>query len=96
MGATPRGISGSRAAAVLGLSEFTSRFEVWQQIKEEREPGFNAKRGYIMPVFEGNAATRWEPTSEHIRISSRVPASFCFQSSSFNGMPFQSPMTFGT
>jgi hypothetical protein len=58
MGATPRGISGSRAAAVLGLSEFTSRFEVWQQIKEEREPGFNAKRGYTMPVFEGNAATR--------------------------------------
>jgi len=59
VGSSPRGISGSRAAAVLGLSEFTSRFEVWQQIKEEREPGFNAKRGYIMPVFEGNAATRW-------------------------------------
>lgn len=59
MGATPRGISGSRSAAVLGLSEFTSRFEVWQQIKEERDHGFNAKRGYIMPVFEGNAATRW-------------------------------------
>jgi hypothetical protein len=59
MGATPRGISGSRAAAVLGLSEFVSRFEVWQQIKEERQPGFNAAKGYIMPVFEGNASTRW-------------------------------------
>jgi len=59
VGSQPKGISGSRAAAVLGLSEFVSRFEVWQQIKEEREPGFNAKRGYIMPVFEGNASTRW-------------------------------------
>jgi len=59
MGSSPRGISGSRSAAVLGLSEFVSRFEVWQQIKEERELGFNAKRGYTMPVFEDNAATRW-------------------------------------
>ena len=59
MGSTPRGISGSRAAAVLGLSEFTTQFEVFQLLKEERFPGWNAAHGYVLPVFEGNAATMW-------------------------------------
>ena len=59
MGSQPKGISGSRASAVLGLSEFQSQFEVWQRICEERRPGFNAKRGYAMPEDPDNSAIRF-------------------------------------
>jgi putative phage-type endonuclease len=59
MGAIPKGVSGSRIAGVLGLSPFNTPFAVWQQICEEREPGFNEKHGYTLPVFEETAAQRW-------------------------------------
>jgi len=59
LGSTPSGISGSRAAAVLGLSEWSTPFDVWQKIMEEREPGFNAKRGYTLPEFKEGAPLRW-------------------------------------
>jgi hypothetical protein len=59
MGSLPSKISASRGAAVLGLSEWSTPFEVWQKIMEENHPGFNEDRGYVLPVFEGNAATRW-------------------------------------
>jgi len=55
----PRGISASRGAAVLGLSEFQTPFEVWQRIMEEREPGFNAKNSYVLPEDPDSAAIRW-------------------------------------
>jgi hypothetical protein len=59
MGSTPKGISGSRAATVLGLNPWSTPFEVWQLIMEERTPGFNAERGYEMPAPVDNAAVRW-------------------------------------
>jgi hypothetical protein len=59
MGSTPRGISASRGAAVLGLSEYMTPLEVWQRICEEREPGFNEKHGYILPEKPDSAAMRW-------------------------------------
>ena len=59
MGSKPIGISASRGAAVLGLSNYTTQFQVWQQIMEERNPGFNSLHGYVFPEFEGNASTRW-------------------------------------
>lgn len=59
MGSKPVNLSGSRGAAILGLSDYTTRFEVWQKIQEERNPGFNEKLGYELPVFEGNAFTRF-------------------------------------
>jgi len=59
MGSKPRGISASRGAAILGLSEFQTPLEVWQCIMEEREPGFNAKNGYIIPDDLDSAAIRW-------------------------------------
>ena len=59
MGSTPVGISGSRAAAILGMSKYTTPFAVWQQIMETLKPGFNAERGYILEPFEGNASTRF-------------------------------------
>ena len=59
MGSKPKGISASRGAAVLGASEFATPFTVWQQIMEERDPGFNAERGYALPPEPESAAIRW-------------------------------------
>lgn len=59
MGSKPKGISGSRAATVLGLNPWSTPFEVWQLIMEERTPGFNASHGYEMPPEVDNASTRW-------------------------------------
>ena len=55
----PIGISGSRAASILGLSPYQTPISVWQAIMEQREPGFNAAQGYEYQPFEGNAATRF-------------------------------------
>ena len=59
MGSTPRGISASRGAAILGLSEFQTPFEAWQTLMEEREPGFNASHGYVLPERKDSAPLRW-------------------------------------
>jgi putative phage-type endonuclease len=59
MGSKPSGISASRGAAILGLSEYQTPFEVWQRIMEAREPGFNAARGYTAPPELDNPAIRW-------------------------------------
>jgi putative phage-type endonuclease len=59
MGAIPKGVSGSRIAGILGFSPFNTPLSVWQQIMEEREPGFNEKHGYTLPVYEETAAQRW-------------------------------------
>lgn len=59
MGSKPVGLSASRAAAIVGLSSYQTPFEVWQQLQEERQPGFNAAHGLAFEPFEGNAATRW-------------------------------------
>ncbi|MBU1080881.1 MAG: YqaJ viral recombinase family protein [Spirochaetes bacterium] len=59
MGSTPVGISASRGASILGLSEFATQFETWQLIMEERQPGFNASRGYTLPEFKDSAPIRW-------------------------------------
>ena len=59
MGSQPKGISASRGAAVLGLSEFQTPLEVFQRIMEEREPGWNAAHKYVLPPEPDNAAIRW-------------------------------------
>ena len=59
MGSLPIGISGSRAAAILGMSPWATPFSVWQDIMEASQPGFNAAHGFDYEAFEGNAATRW-------------------------------------
>jgi hypothetical protein len=59
VGSKPVGISGSRAAAILGLSEYQSIFEAFQVLKEEFYPGWNAAQGYAMPEPPDNAAIRW-------------------------------------
>jgi hypothetical protein len=59
MGSIPIGISGSRAAGILGLSPWATPFEVWQDIMEARTPGFNEAQKFDYVKFEGNVATRW-------------------------------------
>lgn len=59
MGSKPIGISGSRAATVLGLNSFQSQFELWQMIMEEQQPGFNSLQGYVIPEYQETAYTRW-------------------------------------
>ena len=59
MGSQPNGISASRAAAVLGLSEYQTQVSVFQLIMEEREPGWNEKHGFVLPAPPDNAAIRW-------------------------------------
>lgn len=69
MGSRPSGLSGSRAAAVLGLSEFQSPLECWQRIEEERSPGFNAAHGFTLPADPDNAAIRWGTAFEDAIVS---------------------------
>jgi len=59
MGSIPSGISGSRAAAILGFNTFKTRAGVWLDIMEERSPGFSERHGFKYEAFEGNAATKW-------------------------------------
>jgi len=65
MGSTPRGISASRGAAVLGLSEYQTPLEVFQRIMEEREPGWNKAHGYALPPEPDSAAIRWGTAFEN-------------------------------
>jgi hypothetical protein len=55
----PINISASRGAAVLGLSEYQTKIDIWLQMMESREPGFCAARNYIVPEFEYNSAMKW-------------------------------------
>jgi len=48
----PRVISSSRGAAILGLSPWSTPFEIFQLIMEERVPGWNAAHGYTLPEFD--------------------------------------------
>jgi predicted phage-related endonuclease len=59
MGSKPVGISASRGAAVLGLSPYMTRVDVWAQICEDRSPGFCAAHGIVPPEPVDNAAIRW-------------------------------------
>ncbi len=55
----PINISGSRAAAIIGLSEYRTPLNVWLEIMENKEPGFCEKNNYLYEPFEGNSSTRW-------------------------------------
>ena len=59
MGSKPSKLSASRGAAVLGLSKWSTQFEVFQKVMEEQEPGWNAKQGYVLPEFKETAVLRW-------------------------------------
>ncbi len=52
----PKNISGSRSAAILGLSQYSTPLRVWLEIMGR---DFCAENNYEYPEFEGNAATRF-------------------------------------
>ncbi|MFP3041851.1 YqaJ viral recombinase family protein [Treponema primitia] len=59
MGSTPRNISGSRAASILGHSPFATPLQTFQQIMEDLHPGWNDAHGYTLPEHTDTAATRF-------------------------------------
>ena len=66
MGSTPKGISGSRIAAILAftepdgtLSAYQTPFDVVQLLKEECYPGYAAEHGQVLPPPVNNAAIRF-------------------------------------
>lgn len=68
MGSTPIGISASRGAAVLGLSQWATPVTVWAQIMEARQPGFCVAHGIEPPDPVDNAAVRWGSAFEEAVI----------------------------
>lgn len=69
MGSKPRGISASRGSAVLGLSKYKTRLDVWLEIMEEQEPGFSEQNGYAAPKDAVGAALEWGSAMEPHLIS---------------------------
>lgn len=59
MGSKPSGISGSRAAAILGLSNWSTPVDAWLKIMEELESGFCVANGFIKPERKDSAIFRW-------------------------------------
>ncbi len=59
MGAKPIGYSASRVSAIIDLNPYKTPVHAYQEIKEEQEPGFNARMGYTLPEPPDNAAIRW-------------------------------------
>lgn len=59
MGSQPIGISASRGAAILGLSNYKSPVAAWLEICEQRRPGFCAENGYAIPEPADSAAIRF-------------------------------------
>ena len=88
MGSKPVGISASRGAAVLGISDWQTQFEVWQLIMEERQPGFNASRGYVLPEFKESASLRWGNAFEDANIALSESASRDLEIFPFDGKIF--------
>jgi len=74
MGSQPRGISASRGAAVLGLSEYQTPLGVFQHIMEERESGWNKAHNYALPDAPDNAAIRWGTAFEDAIVELAVQA----------------------
>lgn len=59
MGSTPKNISGSRSAAICGLSKWNSAVDVWLEIKEEIDPGFCKKNGFAKPEKKESPFLSW-------------------------------------
>lgn len=59
MGSKPVGISASRGAAILGLSDYRTPVQAWLEIMEEMKPGFCAAHGYTTPERTESAPMRF-------------------------------------
>ena len=74
MGSQPRKISASRGAAILGLSPYKSRVDVWRDLVFEIWPEIAEERGYAIPEPVENSAVKWGLAAEDmlIRIASKM------------------------
>ena len=74
MGSQPRKISASRGAAILGLSPYKSRVEIWRDMIFEMFPDIALERGYAIPEPVENSAVKWGLAAEDmlIRIASKM------------------------
>lgn len=61
----PIGISGSRSSAILGVSPYKTRVEIWLEMMESRDPGFCERNGYKYEKFEGNDQTAFGSAFEN-------------------------------
>lgn len=93
MGSTPAGYSASRISSILGVNPYQTQVEIWQLLCEEMEPGFNEKNNYILPVFDGNAATRFGLAFESAictlvenKFSTKITNREKFYSKTFDGI----------
>jgi hypothetical protein len=68
MGSRPIGISASRGAAILGLSGFKSRVEIWRDLMEEIYPGYCEANKIEPPKPVDSAALRWGSAFEETVI----------------------------
>jgi len=68
MGSQPIGISASRGAAILGLSNYKSPVAAWIELCEQRRPGFCEERGYALPEHADSAAIRFGHAFEYAVI----------------------------
>jgi putative phage-type endonuclease len=59
MGNTPKNISASRAAAIVGMSPWATALDVWLNIQEDRAPGFCERNGYLKPEFLETEQLKW-------------------------------------
>ena len=55
----PYRISGSRSAAILGISPYKTIQEVWMEILEEEKPGFCKLMGYELPTPPEGSQLEW-------------------------------------
>jgi len=60
MGSTPQTIfSASQISGLLGLNPYVTKFHAYQKAMETLYPGFNAKKGWVLPPFPDSAPIRW-------------------------------------
>lgn len=59
MGSKPVGLSASRGAAILGVSDYRTPVQAWLEVMEELKPGFCVANGYTLPERKETAPMRW-------------------------------------
>lgn len=71
MGSTPikGAYNASRVAAIIGLSPYQTPFQVFQNMMEEKTPGWNKEHHYALPEFHESAPLRWGLAFESAMLS---------------------------
>jgi hypothetical protein len=59
MGSTPKFLSASQGAGILGVSDFNTQVTAWLNIMERQKPGFCAEHGYEKPKPPNDVIMKW-------------------------------------